>query len=276
VTPSSPAPADWTLDPVERARFLDGEGSPAERAAREARLREDPVARARLDREERFLALVRRAAEAQPPCPPGLLDRVRGALAADRDAPPEGRVAPVLRFPARRVGIAAAAAAAAFALWAGVHRPRETEASEEARLAAAAARRARAGVLPGPSGATCEEGVASPYRFPLVARGELAIAGCRPLEEGASVSVLTARGGMADSRGLVTTRSPAAGAPTGRAPDVGVLALDDMVVFDVSIGGARYHLAAPRETVDRLGSCAACHGTSREGQENPHRFVPRE
>jgi len=56
---------------------------------------------------------------------------------------------------------------------------------------------------------------------------------------------------------------------------VGVLTLDDMVVFDVSIGGARYHLAAPRESVERLGSCAACHGGSRRGKANPHVFKQR-
>jgi hypothetical protein len=273
-----PASPDWTLDPVERARFLDGEGTASERAAREACLSTDPVARARVEREAAFLAVVRRGAAALPPVPPGLEARVRAALAADRAAGLAEPRVPLRVLPrARAAGLVAAACAAGLALWLVASPARPTHAADEAVLAAETARGARDGRLPGPPGAACEQGVASPYRFPLVAKGELEIAGCGPTKDASGVvSVVNTQEDPKHSRALVSVPARAdAPAPSGRGRDVGVLVLDDMVVFDVALGGARYYLAAPRESVDRLGSCAACHGSSRDGQRNPHRFLER-
>jgi hypothetical protein len=277
VTPSSPS--DWTLDPLERARFLDGEGTPSERAAREAHLAADPAARARVERDAAFLDVVRRAREAREEVPAGLEARLRAALAADREAgsrEPAPAAPALVRPRARTYAFAAAAAAAGLVAWLGLSGAPESHAQDEATLAADAARGARSGRLPGPAGATCEHAVASPYRFPLVANGELRIAGCRPTEDAEGVvSVVGGMEGLAP-RGLVSVRAPTPPPPSGKAPDVGVLTLEDMVVFDVSLGGVRYTLAAPRESVERLGRCAACHSTSRDGQENPHRFVERQ
>src|SRR5439155_20421357 len=112
--PVSPAPrsGDWTESPAERARFLDGEGSPAERAERSADLLRDPAARARVEAERAFLDAVRRAASSRP-APSQLLEpRVRRALLEDRAAgfpsaaPPTGLRAP--RVPRRPAAVAAA------------------------------------------------------------------------------------------------------------------------------------------------------------------------
>src|SRR5262245_46852262 len=76
----------WFDDPLERARFVDGEGSPSERAEREADLARDRGARARVEAQAAFLSVIRSAASVQS-APSDLLEtRIRRALAADRAA----------------------------------------------------------------------------------------------------------------------------------------------------------------------------------------------
>ena len=51
----------------------------------------------------------------------------------------------------------------------------------------------------------------------------------------------------------------------------------DVVVFDVSIGRAKYYLATRWDNVAGTPSCAACHGPARADnpRRNPHTFVDR-
>lgn len=279
-TPLSPTPAprDWTLSPRERARFLDGEGSATERAERSADLLRDPGARARLDAERAFLDAVRRGAASRP-APSQLLEpRVRRALLEDRAAgfpsaaPPRGLRAPRVRR--RAAAIAAGVLALAGAgLWATSERV--PSAMSAVRLAAQTYERAARGA-PGAQGTVtgCEDGsAASPHRFPPVRSGELSLTSCA--NDGAdarSVSVL--RGADAkDPRGLVVV--PADGKSTST--DVGWTRVDDVVVFDVTIGGAKYYLATRWSSVAGTESCAACHGPLRASSpsRNPHAFVER-
>jgi hypothetical protein len=111
---------DWTTSALERARYLDGEGTPDERAARAADLLRDPAARARVDADARFLAVVRAAAPAAAVRPSDLLEaRVRRALAADRAAGfPSTGAGAARRARRRAFAVAATLAAVAFgSLW---------------------------------------------------------------------------------------------------------------------------------------------------------------
>jgi hypothetical protein len=51
---------------------------------------------------------------------------------------------------------------------------------------------------------------------------------------------------------------------------IGVLRLDEAVVFDVRQGGVVYYLGFPREMVDRHGTCAACHEGGAGDRPSPH------
>jgi|GEM_PF-3517825 len=276
---------DWTTNPLERARYLDGEGAPDERAVRAADLLRDTAARARVDADARFLAVVRRAATVVAPAPSELLAaRVRRALSADRAAGfPSTGAGDARRTRPRLVTIAAtfAAFAVGTALWATSGRvTTSTAVPFDPRLAAIEAYRdAKVGVLPVDAlpGGTCEDGTSSPHRFPLVTSGEVSVEGCRE-QDGASVAVLrrTDAGADASARnetGFVVVPADGKSAAT----DVGFTRVDGLMVFDVSIGRAKYYLATPYVAVAGTPMCAACHGPARADhpERNPHRFFER-
>ena len=269
---------DWTRHPLERARYLDGEGSPEERAARAADLLREPAARARLDADARFHRLVATGRQALPVPSDLLLPRVRAALAADRAAGfPSTGAGDRLRT-RRRVGAVAAAAAAvvaAIAVWSASDRvPTSGAADREVLLAADAYRSAVVGVLPPASGGgTCDEGPASPARFPLVASGEVAVEACKPDGDRTSVAVLRRTDDARTEKGLVVVPWDGRSAAT----DVGYTRVDEVVVFDVAIGRAKYFLATRWQDVAGTPMCAACHGPARASNpaRNPHRFVER-
>lgn len=272
-------PRDWTTNPLERARYLDGEGTPEERAARAADLLRDPAARARVDADARFLAVVRAAAPAAAVAPSDLLGaRVRRALAADRAAGfPSTGAGDSLRARRRVVAIAATLAAVAFGSlwWAASDRvPTSQAVFDPVKAAAEAYRDAKVGVLPVDArpGGTCDDGPASPHRFPLVASGEVSVEGCRE-EGGGAVAVLRRSDAGHAEKGLVVV--PADG--KSEATDVGYTRVEDLVVFDVTIGRMTYYLASPYAAVAGTPMCAACHGPARADrpERNPHRFLER-
>lgn len=270
---------DWTTHPLERARYLDGEGSPAERAERAASLLRDPSARARVDADARVLAVFRRGVEARPE-PSALLEaRIRRALAADRAAGfPSTGAGDAHRVRRRRLVAAAAATLALLggAIWsAATDRAATATAHQDAvRLAAEAYRDAVVGVVVGDAapGGGCDDGVASPHRFPLVTSGDLSVETCREVGTKA-VAVVHAAGRAQAERGLVVMPTDGKSVAT----DVGFTRVDDVVVFDVAIGRAKYYLATRYEAVDGTPMCAACHGSSRADhpERNPHRFFER-
>lgn len=270
---------DWTTSALERARYLDGEGTPDERAARAADLLRDPAARARMDADARFLAVVRAAAPAAAVRPSDLLEaRVRRALAADRAAGFPSTGAGDARRARRRVfAVAATLAAVAFGSlwWASSDRVPTSEAVfDPVKAAAEAYRDAKVGVLPVDArpGGTCDDGPASPHRFPLVTSGEVSVEGCR--EQGdASVAVLRRNDTGQAEKGFVVV--PADG--KSEATDVGFTRVEDLVVFDVTIGRMTYYLASPYAAVAGTPMCAACHGPARADrpERNPHRFFER-
>ena len=149
---------------------------------------------------------------------------------------------------------------------------------ERVLLAAKTLRMALTGAVPSETdeaGATCGQGVASPYRFPPVAQRELSLSSCSAMSaDGAQRSVSVLRRAGEDSAPLGLVGVPWA-ASKDTAPEVGITTLEDVVVFDVAIGGARYFLATQRTRVEKEGSCAACHGESRKGKANPHPFRER-
>jgi hypothetical protein len=275
MTRSSP---DWTRDPLERARWLDGEGTAEERASRGDDLARDPEARRRVEADGAFLAVFAKAGDERPE-PSELLEaRVRRALVADREA---GFPSPVRRVPARvvrRVSFAAVGVlAAGLLVWFSIGAAPTSEAGRrEVLLAADAYRSAARGDLPaGAVPAGCE-GRADPRSFPPVKAGELSLTACG--SEGAGeaerhVAVLTGAERPGDARGLVVV--PWDGKSTST--DVGWTRVGDVVVFDVTIAGARYYLATKWSSVAGTASCAACHGPARAEHptRNPHEFIER-
>jgi hypothetical protein len=267
----------WTHDPIERARYLDGECSPAEAEERRRDLARDPAAAERVRRDAAFLTLVRRGAGAAIDVPEILEARVRRAVAADRAAgfpSPGGGEAARRR---RRFAAATACVAllAAGTAWLAMGRVPETSAADPRALAAKALREAARGRLEGrETGLACgERQPASPHRFPPVSGGEFALASC-DTEDERSVSVLTKEGAPKELRGLVAV--PWDGKSTST--DVGWTRVgDDVVVFDVSIGGVKYYLATRWSTVAGTTSCAACHGEARASkpERNPHHIFER-
>jgi hypothetical protein len=278
---SSVSPGDWTLSPGERGRFLDGEGSAAERTERIADLARDPAAAERVEAERVFLEAVRRAGSARP-APSQLLEpRVRRALLEDRAAgfpsaaPPTGLHAPRVRRRLAAIAAGVLVAVTGTALWATSERV--PSAISAVRLAARTYERAarEGAAMRGDVPGSCDEGAASPHRFPPVRSGELSIASCS--NDGAdsdprSVSVLRGTD-TKDPRGLVVV--PTDGKSTST--DVGWTRVDDVVVFDVTIGGAKYYLATRWSSVEGTETCAACHGPTRASNpsRNPHMFFER-
>jgi hypothetical protein len=238
----------------------------------------DPQAAERVRRDAEFLEVVRAAAPLRP-VPSDLLEpRVRRALAADRAAgfPSTGGGEAASRR-RRLVATAATVLLAGGLAWMTVGRVSETAAADRrAVLAAEAYRDAERGtpVVGTTDGPACgERAAASPHRFPPVSMGDFEIQACTPVEEeDASVSILRREGGEQDLRGLVV--APWDGKSTST--DVGYTRFDDdVVVFDVTIGGAKYYLATRWSAVYGKPACIACHGAERAGKPNPHHFVRR-
>jgi hypothetical protein len=269
----------WTHDPIERARYLDGECPPAEAAVRRQDLARDPAAAERVRRDEAFLAVVRGAGTGPVDAPEILEARVRRAIAADRAAgfpsPGGGEAASRRR---RRFALATACVAllGAGTAWLAMDRVPETSAADPRALAAQALREASRGELEaGETGVACgERQAASPHRFPPVSGGEFSLTSCDTDGRERSVSVLTKEGAPKELRGLVAV--PWDGKSTST--DVGWKRVgDDVVVFDVSIGGVKYYLATRWATVSGTTSCAACHGEARSSKpdRNPHHIFER-
>ncbi len=263
---------DWTQDPLERARWLDGEGSAAERVERAALLARDPLARARIEADASFLALVGRAREALPAPSPLFEARLRRDLAIDR-----GEAVTGMRRPRSLRSVAAIAATILVAggLWLAAGRlPTSTASDADTVLAAQTLRAAELGQgISGIEGSGCEEGRTSPHRFPPVTAGELSLEGCTTPIAGRSVSVLRPMDEGAAPRGLVTV--PWDGKSV--ASDIGWSRVGDIVVFDVICGRAKYYVAARYEAVAGTTSCAVCHGPARANtpERNPHRIFER-
>lgn len=268
---------DWTHDPLERARWLDGEGTPQERAEREAHLGRDPLARARIDVDAAFLRTVRRAREALP-APSELFEaRLRRDLAIDRGDVGRGSTGAGVRRPRslRAVLTIAATVLAAGGLWlAAGFLPTVIASDQDAVLAARTFRAAELGQgLSGIEGAGCEEGTTSPHRFPPVSAGELSLEGCSTPMEGRSVSVLRPSSEGGAPRGLVAV--PWDGKSV--ASDIGWTRVGEIVVFDVICGRAKYYVASRWDVVAGTPSCAVCHGPARADTptRNPHRIFER-
>jgi hypothetical protein len=267
----------WTHDPIERARYLDGECSPAETLERRRDLARDPAAAERVRRDEAFLAAVRRGAPGPADVPELFESRLRRALVADRAAgfpSPGGGEASRRR---RRFAFATACGVLLLATGFYVARSGQTTSADDPRALAARTLREAAGrTLPsGETGLACgDRQPASPHRFPPVSSGEFELASCDSSRDQTSVSVLTKEGAPKDVRGLVAV--PWDGRSTST--DVGWTRVgDDVVVFDVSIGGVKYYLATRWATVAGTTSCGACHGEARASkpERNPHHIFER-
>jgi hypothetical protein len=285
--PDAPLPLDgrrgalpWHEDPYERARFLDGEGSADERAARSRDLDEMPAARARVEAGRRFLAVVRSGRAALPQPSDLLKARVRRALAADRAAGFPSTGAGEHRAQRRRVlGFAAAAAAVLVAVgWVAMSdRGTPTAEAQNIRRAALLYEEAVAGYVPtGPrdgAGGSCEEGPSSPLRFPIVTSGENSVAACAHEADAKVVALLRPKNDARSEKGLVVV--PWSGKSSST--DVGFTRVKDVVVFDVAIGRAKYYLSVPWKSVEGTTMCLACHGPARADhpETNPHVFVQR-
>lgn len=271
--------SDWTLSPLECARYLDGECSPDEAAARARDLLRDPQARARVERHHALVRAIERGREVRDVPSDLLAPRVRAALAADRAAGFPSRGAGESPPRTRRlVAIASAAAAivaGVFVFTRGGDAPSTSASDRGVYLAVEAYRDGLVGGAPPPSaaGGTCDEGLVSPRRFPPVERGELAVSSCRATKGDESVSLVARAGRPTERRGLVVV--PWDGRTS--ATDVGYTRVGDVVVFDVTYGRARYYLATKWDAVVGTTSCAACHGPERADHptRNPHKIFER-
>jgi hypothetical protein len=255
----------WHRDPLEVDRFLDGELSPSERAHREGDVARDPSLARVVASRRAFLATLASAGAAQDR--PGALEvaalegRIRTSLARSRRA--ERR---------RRMGWGFAAAAVLLLGIGLMFPPGKVEATPYPVLRAEALLR-DGGTIgePTPPSATCStQAMTSPWRFPPVEAHDLSVRHCR--EEGAvRTEALLYRIDELDVVGYVAVADPEA----RPSHDIGITRFANAVVFDVRLGGALYYLAVDKAFVDRRGSCAACHATSRDGQPNPHNLLER-
>ena len=269
--------SNWTHDPLERARFLDGECPADEAAARARDLLTDPEARARLERHRALLAAIAKGRDARPSPSDLLAPRVRGALATDRAKGfPSTGAGDSLPRVGRSIAIASAAAAvlaAVFVFARGGETPVTAASDRGVYLAAQAFRDGLGANATSRPGGTCEEGVASPHRFPLVENGELSLSKCTSARGDESVSLVERTGDPKGRRGLVVVPWDGKSSAT----DVGFTFVGDVVVFDVRYGRAKYYLAARADSVVGTTSCAVCHGPERAKNEtrNPHKIFER-
>lgn len=268
---------DWTRNPLERARYLDGECPAAEAAVRAKDLLADPSARARIDRHRALLRTIETGRETRPTPSDLLSPRVRAALAADRAAgyPSTGAGDSLPRY-GRWAAFASAAAAVlvgVFVFTRGGETKTITASDRGVYLAAQAFREGLGADTVAHPGGTCEEGIASPHRFPLVENGEMSLSGCTSAMSDESVSLVERKGDPKGRRGLVIVPWDGKSAAT----DVGYTFVGDVVVFDMSYGRAKYYLAARADSVAGTTSCAVCHGPERAKNEtrNPHKIFER-
>ena len=268
---------DWTLHPLERARYLDGECTSEEAAARARDLLANPQARARVDRHRAMIAAIARGRAARPRPSDLLAPRLRAALAADRAKGfPSTGAGDSLPRVGRFVAIASVAAAVlvgVFVFSRGGDTPSLSASDRGVYLAAQAYRDGLGGDTLVHAGGTCEEGKFSPRRFPLVENGELSVSSCQSAMSDESVSLVSRTGDPASRRGMVVVPWDGKSSAT----DVGFTRVGDVVVFDVSYGPARYFLATKWNAVVGTTSCAACHGAERADHptRNPHKIFER-
>jgi hypothetical protein len=281
--PPSPYPAPlgaaWTGDPLEVDRYLDGEGSPAERTARAGDVARDPALAQRLAARARFLALLTSARQTLDPH--GALDEAR-LLAALRAEGEAARPAARVRRWRPLLG-AAAALLVAFGAWSG-WRDRGAEAvGHPAELAADLLD----WVPRGAEGAAgCVDGSgASPQSFILVQDGELEIRACQDEGQGGLSQALLRRPEVLPAVGFVAVPAPGAGPSS----EIGITEAgrEGVVVFDLLDHGKRVYLAVDGASLrlrhlqgasrgqGEAWTCAACHGPARQAMPNPHRIVLR-
>jgi hypothetical protein len=262
-------------------RFLDGEGTPQERALRQGDLARDAALATRLERRAGFLRLLASAREATL-ADAGLVARVTVALTEVQPvAEAVGQVG--AQDWARRRLLpwlsAAAVVLVALGLWSGLP-GRDAEALHPTQQAARLLSWKPQGVE-GPAGCAGSSGE-EVFSFVLVQDGELEIRACDPEPQGkGSTRALLRRPEELPVMGFVAV--PAPGATPSSEVGITELSPSGVVVFDVLDHGRRVYLAldaaALRLKHAGLGdrwTCAACHGAVRQGMPNPHRIVLRQ
>ncbi|MFM8979414.1 MAG: hypothetical protein ACKOSS_02980, partial [Planctomycetia bacterium] len=262
-------------DPLEVDRWLDGEGTADERAARARDVAADPALAARLEARAAFLHALALGRQGAPALPEATRERVLAALAQPTAAAPAR-----LRLLGRARGWLAAAAAVLVALgaWAGWHGSRAEAVPTPAQLAVRLLDWTPA-TSEGVAG--CADASPSPQTFVLVQDGELEIRACEEPGQAPGVSrALLRRPEELPAVGFVAV--PAPGARPGSEIGITEMGQDGVVVFDVSDHGKRVYLAvdgaALRARHPGRGdawTCAACHGPARQALPNPHRIVLR-
>jgi hypothetical protein len=276
-----PSQDSWYADPLEVDRHLDGEDTPAERAARLGDAAADPALRALLARRSAFLACLSDARAAQPPVSQALLARVAAALEAETAHAP-ALTPPRLSLRRRPVWAAwvgaAAAVLVAVGAWSGFGRRNEEVTAHPVDVAV----RLLSWVPKNAEGvAGCADGAGpTPQSFVLVQDGELEIRACT--EEGGPGQgrALLRRPEALPALGFVAVPAP----DTAPSSDVGITEVGaGVVVFDVLDHGKRVYLALDAASLrQRHGgegqtwTCAACHGPARQALPNPHRMVLRQ
>lgn len=268
-------PTAWHADPLEVDRWLDGEGSPAEREARARDLARDPALAARVEARKAFLGLL---ATGRSPSPQDAVAqaRLREALAREASSPAPAR----MRLLRRWQGWAAAAAVLLVALgaWSGWGLSRAIAVETPAEMAV----RLLDWIPSGSEGvAGCAEAGPSPQTFVLVQDGELEIRACEEGTEGQDLSrALLRRPEDLPAVGFVAVPAPGA----RRSSEIGITEMgeDGVVVFDVLDHGKRVYLAVDTASLRQrhpgkgdAWTCAACHGAARQAMDNPHRIVLR-
>ena len=286
-SPSSSSPdslavprAPWFLDPLEVDRHLDGEGSAAERSARDADVAVRPEVQAHLAARGRFLAALGGARTAPPESASLALARlearVRTALLRDRT----GAIRPVRGW-VRPLWMGAAAALAGLGAWLLMAGPRGGSRDLEADQAVAMA----AQVLhwqPQALG-TCAQGATDVHGFALVRDGDLQVSGCAE-ERGADGSSVAALRRPEDLPVVGYVSLPDSGGRGAARHEIGLTELEGgrVVVFDLLDHGRRVYLAvnaaavrAKHAEAGERWTCAACHGPARQGLDSPHRIFVR-
>ena len=281
--PGSPAPRPsgrpWHADAWERDRFLDGEGTPQERALRQADCAGDPALAARLEQRAGFLRLLA-SARVPPVADAGLRARVTAALAAEARIAAEGSGSQPgwARRPRLPWLAAAAVILVALGVWSSLP-AREAQALHPTELAARLLDWKPHG-LAGPAG--CAGGAGDDvFSFVLVQDGELEISACdpEPRSQGATRALLR-RPEELPVMGFVAV--PAPGAVPSSEVGITEVGPSGVVVFDVLDHGRRVYLALDAAVLrlkhagaGNSWTCAACHGPVRQGLPNPHRIVLR-
>ena len=263
-----PANTEWTRDPAEIDRTLEGQLEAEAAADRVAQVAADPDLAARLAARRAFLQGLAAAgaawrADAARQMPPGLELRVRATLARGR------RVRPAAARWMAAAALLVAAVGASFLFGLG---GRNVDAMPPTLMRAAEAARAAG---EGPRGCDAPQET-SPLAFPPVRDGNLLVYACVE-RDGETVAKLY-RPEELPSVGYAAVAAP--GVKPG--PTIGRTDLGDQVVFDIAYGRKVHYLAVnaswlaeQRLRTPGRESCRACHNVSRVGQANPHTIVQR-